>query len=253
MSESPFEHIKSHSTGNPCVFACPACFYDLARSRDADLKAAREEIARLKEDRDYWRTEYASARGGEHTAVHRLETLEAAAKALVEKLRSGSGAFISGAALSLLADLEALLYRATPAAKAQDLASVTSAGSLKTDGVTSPLPATEATTGALWRVGRKVGRTLYFRDQLVGMVDTIPMAEAICVAMNRGVVPAPAPPAGDEIARCERRVIADTMAWFEVRVGDGPPPRETTSYELAMNGSCLALQCALEAARKRGA
>ena len=37
----------------------------------------------------------------------------------------------------------------------------------------------------VWRVGRKVGRTLYRHGQLVGMVDTREMAATICEAMNR--------------------------------------------------------------------
>jgi hypothetical protein len=35
-----------------------------------------------------------------------------------------------------------------------------------------------------WRVGRKLGRTLYLNDQCVGMVDTPEMAADIVAAMN---------------------------------------------------------------------
>lgn len=35
-----------------------------------------------------------------------------------------------------------------------------------------------------WRVGRKLGRTLYIDEVLVGMVDTREIAAAICDAMN---------------------------------------------------------------------
>jgi hypothetical protein len=38
--------------------------------------------------------------------------------------------------------------------------------------------------GSPWRVGRSVGRTLYCGDELVGMVDTPALAEAICEAMS---------------------------------------------------------------------
>ncbi len=39
--------------------------------------------------------------------------------------------------------------------------------------------------GSEWRVGRKVGRTIYYRDVLVGLVDTSDIAVAIANAMNR--------------------------------------------------------------------
>jgi hypothetical protein len=35
-----------------------------------------------------------------------------------------------------------------------------------------------------WRVGRKLGRTLYRDGVCVGMVDTVEIAEAIAAAMN---------------------------------------------------------------------
>jgi hypothetical protein len=35
-----------------------------------------------------------------------------------------------------------------------------------------------------WRVGRKLGRTLYLDGQCVGMVDTPTLATSIVVAMN---------------------------------------------------------------------
>ena len=37
---------------------------------------------------------------------------------------------------------------------------------------------------AVWRVGRKVGRTIYRHGQLVGLVDTAAMAAEIVEAMN---------------------------------------------------------------------
>lgn len=37
---------------------------------------------------------------------------------------------------------------------------------------------------ATWRVGRKLGRTLYVDDVCVGMVDSPALAEAIVAAMN---------------------------------------------------------------------
>lgn len=39
-------------------------------------------------------------------------------------------------------------------------------------------------SGPVWRVGRKVGRTLYVDDKLVGMVDTPEIAAQIAAAMN---------------------------------------------------------------------
>jgi len=51
---------------------------------------------------------------------------------------------------------------------------------------TDPDAVREPATGAgPWRQGRKVGRTLYFDDILVGMVDTPNLAAAICAAMNK--------------------------------------------------------------------
>jgi hypothetical protein len=35
-----------------------------------------------------------------------------------------------------------------------------------------------------WRVGKKLGRTLYINDQVIGMVDTVEIAKAIVAAMN---------------------------------------------------------------------
>ena len=35
-----------------------------------------------------------------------------------------------------------------------------------------------------WRVGRKLGRTLYLDGQCVGMVDTPALAEAMVIALN---------------------------------------------------------------------
>ena len=35
-----------------------------------------------------------------------------------------------------------------------------------------------------WRVGRKLGRTLYEDEKLVGMMDTPELAERVCEAMN---------------------------------------------------------------------
>lgn len=35
-----------------------------------------------------------------------------------------------------------------------------------------------------WRVGRKVGRTLYLDDKLVGVVDTPELAQELCDAAN---------------------------------------------------------------------
>lgn len=39
-------------------------------------------------------------------------------------------------------------------------------------------------SGARWRVGRKLGRTIYRDDECVGMVDTPEIAAAIVAAMN---------------------------------------------------------------------
>jgi hypothetical protein len=39
---------------------------------------------------------------------------------------------------------------------------------------------------ATWRVGVKLGRTLYKDDVCVGMVDTPALAEEICARMNEG-------------------------------------------------------------------
>lgn len=36
-----------------------------------------------------------------------------------------------------------------------------------------------------WRTGRKLGRTIYIGDTLVGMVDTVEIAAEIVEAMNR--------------------------------------------------------------------
>jgi len=36
-----------------------------------------------------------------------------------------------------------------------------------------------------WRTGRKLGRTIYFRNQLVGVMDTAYCAELIVEHMNR--------------------------------------------------------------------
>lgn len=62
------------------------------------------------------------------------------------------------------------------------------------DGSATPAgaPVEPAPTSAepTWRVGRKLGRTLYRDGECVGMVDTAPMAEAIVEAMN-GARPAP--------------------------------------------------------------
>ena len=44
----------------------------------------------------------------------------------------------------------------------------------------------------LWRVGRKLGRTLYVHDQVVGMVDTPELAAAIVDAMNGEIAKADA-------------------------------------------------------------
>jgi hypothetical protein len=49
---------------------------------------------------------------------------------------------------------------------------------------TTPPPRGAQEGGTHWRVGRKVGRTLYLDDQLVGMVDTPELAQAIVAAMN---------------------------------------------------------------------
>lgn len=38
---------------------------------------------------------------------------------------------------------------------------------------------------ALWRVGRKVGRTIYIGDALVGMMDTERLAKEVVEALNR--------------------------------------------------------------------
>jgi len=47
----------------------------------------------------------------------------------------------------------------------------------------------------MWRVGRKLGRTLYKDEVCVGMVDTKELAEAIVNAMNaRKVRPGHHPP-----------------------------------------------------------
>lgn len=35
-----------------------------------------------------------------------------------------------------------------------------------------------------WRVGRKLGRTLYIGDECIGMVDTPELATSIVAAMN---------------------------------------------------------------------
>ena len=44
-----------------------------------------------------------------------------------------------------------------------------------------------------WRVGRKLGRTLYKDDRCVGMVDTPELAAEIVAAMNEAAdAPAPA-------------------------------------------------------------
>lgn len=43
----------------------------------------------------------------------------------------------------------------------------------------------------IWRVGRKLGRTLYKRDVCVGLVDTPGLALEIVEAMNRGSAAAP--------------------------------------------------------------
>ncbi|MGA7949695.1 MAG: hypothetical protein WCA45_05990 [Thiobacillaceae bacterium] len=41
-----------------------------------------------------------------------------------------------------------------------------------------------------WRVGRKVGRTIYYNDGLVGMMDTPKLAEQVVAALNEAVVEA---------------------------------------------------------------
>lgn len=48
-------------------------------------------------------------------------------------------------------------------------------------------------TAETWRVGRKLRRTLYVDDQVVGMVDTPDLAARIVAAMNQGSVPNPSP------------------------------------------------------------
>ena len=40
-----------------------------------------------------------------------------------------------------------------------------------------------------WRVGRKLGRTLYVGEQCVGMVDTKELAAAIVARMNERIPP----------------------------------------------------------------
>lgn len=37
----------------------------------------------------------------------------------------------------------------------------------------------------MWRVGNKVGRTLYFCDTLVGMMDTPELARKVVAALNK--------------------------------------------------------------------
>jgi hypothetical protein len=56
------------------------------------------------------------------------------------------------------------------------------------EGMSSP-----TTLGTTFRVGRKLGRTIYFQygpepsddDTLIGMMDSADVARAICVAMNQ--------------------------------------------------------------------
>jgi hypothetical protein len=56
-------------------------------------------------------------------------------------------------------------------------------------------PAPSPAAAEVWRVGRKLGRTLYLNEELAGMVDTPELAEAIVAAMNReGAPPPPSPP-----------------------------------------------------------
>lgn len=63
-----------------------------------------------------------------------------------------------------------------------------------------PEPAEPHAPLAWWRTGRKVGRTLYVGDRLVGVMDDAAMATSIVVAMNSRIAaarranPAPAAP-----------------------------------------------------------
>lgn len=51
-------------------------------------------------------------------------------------------------------------------------------------------PVMSATPGT-WRVGRRLGRTIYRDDQLVGLLDTVELAEQVVAAMNVPVGGAP--------------------------------------------------------------
>jgi hypothetical protein len=55
-----------------------------------------------------------------------------------------------------------------------------------------------------WRVGRKLGRTLYLNNKLVGLVDTPELAMAIVAAMNQPYPRGPHPlQESDETIRTE--------------------------------------------------
>lgn len=66
-----------------------------------------------------------------------------------------------------------------------------------------------------WRVGRKLGRTLYRDEVCVGMVDTPEIAEAIIAAMNGTGPRARAVPRG-HCDRCDRCgcAFAPPHGWY---------------------------------------
>lgn len=92
-------------------------------------------------------------------------------------------------------------------------------------------------SGPLWRVGTKLGRTLYIGDELVGMMDEAGMAAKIVEAMNDQMrrswaraeaasKPAPAPP-GPTVTLFERVQRLEAFV-EELRQGLADPTSGTT-------------------------
>lgn len=70
-----------------------------------------------------------------------------------------------------------------------------------------------------WRVGRKVGRTVYDGDTLIGVMDTPELAARVVAAVN---------------APCDCEERSEAMWRLLVHVADGPTPQAQAQLAAAL-------------------
>ena len=82
---------------------------------------------------------------------------------------------------------------------------------------------------ARWRVGRKVGRTIYAQvqdepsdnDRLIGLMDSVVIAEGVCEAHNAKLDWQPPEEPLKEATAEVRRILLDDMCMDHLAVDDG--------------------------------